>query len=42
MWGAGRHATKFGMQLAFFGGDHQLFRAGVETMKTLFDAMRLV
>jgi hypothetical protein len=41
MWGAGRDIrTKFGMQLASFGGVHQFFRTGFETMKTLINESR--
>jgi hypothetical protein len=41
MWGAERDIrTKFGMQVAFFGGVHQFFRTGFETMKTLVDESR--
>jgi hypothetical protein len=32
--------VSFGKQLAFFGGVHQPFRAGFETMKTLIDESR--
>jgi hypothetical protein len=41
MWDVSRDArTKFGMQLASFGGVQQFFRSGFETMKTLIDESR--